>query len=149
MTRRTYALAVLAVGAPAVAVAASPSWTRQAGLDVWNLPGLNRWWDEEVARQDRIAVDRDEYARRTRVKRAVMAEVAAGQLDLAGAAAEFLALDAARPMHLTALRYQFPDGPDERRAAQAVLLWARGPWSVPPEVADRLEAEFRTLYPAG
>lgn len=147
MTRRVFTLTVLGLGTTAAALAAAPDWTRAAGLDVWSLPDLHQRLDDEAARRGQIEDARGELSRRNRVKQAVMAGLAAGQLDLRGAAAEFLALAETRPMTLRAMRAQFPDGPDERRAARSVLVWAKGPRGVPADVLARLEAEFRTLYP--
>ena len=149
MTRRTLAPAGLAAAALAAGLIACPSWTRAAGLDVWNLPELTRQCDEEEARRDGLADRRDNLFRRNAAKRAAAAELAAGRLDLAGAAAEFLAADATCPVALEALRFQFRDAPDQKRAARAVLVWVKYRSGLPADDLARLEAEFRALYPTG
>jgi hypothetical protein len=147
MTRRTTASAG-AVGVALVAgLTLNPTWTRAAGLDVWNLPELNRRCDEEVSRRDHLDDRTHQLHRRNVLKRAIAAEVAAGRLDLAVAAAEFLALDGADPQSLAGLRIQFPDGPDLRRAARGVLVWVRVRVAPPADRLTRLDAEYRALYP--
>lgn len=148
MTRRGLAAGLAGLALPA-GLFASPGWTRDAGLDVWNLPGLTRQCEAEVCRGDDLDAQTDDLHRRNVIKRGVLAELADGRLDLAAAAAEFLALDAADRWTLTALRVQFPDGPDLKRAARSVLVWAEARAVSAPDLLRRLEAEFRSLYPGG
>lgn len=148
MTRRGLAAGLAGLALPA-ALVASPTWTRDAGLDVWNLPGLHDQCQAEVCRGDDLDSQTDDLHRRNLIKRGVLVELADGRLDLAAAAAEFLALDAADRWTLTALRVQFPDGPDLKRAARSVLVWADARAATAPDLLPRLAAEFRALYPGG
>ncbi|MBX9582162.1 MAG: hypothetical protein K2X87_17800 [Gemmataceae bacterium] len=149
MTRRTAASAGVAGAALAAGLTLCPTWIRAAGLDVWNMPELNRQCDAEVGRRDRLDDRVHQLHRRNAVKRAIAGELIAGRLGLAEAAADFLAVEATDPWALEGLQAQFPDGPDQKRAALAVLVWVKVRAGRPAEAVARLEAEFRALYPDG
>lgn len=147
MTRRTLVPAAL-LGAALLAVfTLAPAWTQAAGLDVWNYSAVEREHAAEVERFEALTDEMDDLARRNAVKRGVICDLRAGRVDLAGAAAEFLRLEEARPRLLASLRAQFSDGPDLKRAARSVLIWARCRGGVPPAEMTKFEAAYKALYP--
>lgn len=147
MTRRTLAPAALLGAVLAGVFTLAPAWTQAAGLDVWNYRAVEREHAAEVERCEALADEMADLARRNAVKRGVICDLRAGRVDLAGAAAEFLRLEEARPHQLASMRAQFPDGSDLKRAARSVLVWARCRGGVSPAEMAKLEAAFKAQFP--
>jgi hypothetical protein len=152
-TRRRGAarLAVLTTTAAVAALltaTAAPGWTRAAGLDVWNLPALEREMKAGVAESRRLDEELEHSARRQGVKEALVANLIAGRTTLAEVVADFAELDRCQPWFPEALRVGHPGRSDREVTARAVVEYALSRVADPAkraEVRRRLEAELQSL----
>ena len=143
-----YAVSLLLLGVCSAALATFyPGWTTTAGLDVWNLPKLER----ELADNQRLSENLDwqeEIVRdRTVAKSHILQELLARRLTLTEAAARFRGLDH-EPAECPERGPDYYAGRTEgERYCREVIQWVRAETMTwPPtrgeETLSRLEAEL-------
>jgi hypothetical protein len=127
-----------------------PAWAQSAGVDVWNLPGLQRQLREADDEDRRLSADNAELMRCLRAKEATVADLLAGRVTLAEAADRFSLLNASRPQCAARVRECYAGSTDREKYAQNVIDFAlhRVPSHEQPDVAARLEVEFRHVLAA-
>jgi hypothetical protein len=123
-----------------------------AGVDVWNLPGLERQLAEHERVEARLEAQCELSVARIAVKEALIADLAAGRATLAGVTDRFQELNRDRPETLVMLRqiYRIPDA-RELTARNVLDFVAQRPFPSPAAraaVTRRLTAEFARLFPA-
>jgi hypothetical protein len=135
---------------------AAPGWVRGAGLDWWNLPAQERQLRANGDRDRDLDAEREATARRMAVREALVADLIAGRSTLAGAVAEFRALDRGWADRPELLRWYYSGVPDDEVEARHVIGYAlrRVPGRADREaLRRRLEGELRELLarpePAG
>ncbi len=121
-------------------------WVRAASRSL--IPGTEQE-SIDAARVGRALDDeRERILQHNEIKRYLGAELVAGRISLAEAVEGFLAADEGCPKSLAVLRNMFPGRSDRERAARNVITWARCGGEPQPDLITRLEAEFRSLFPA-
>jgi hypothetical protein len=146
---RTACLTLTVLGLASTALSVfRPSWAAHLGLDVWNLPELERRLaaserlGQELKEKDRIIMDR------VTAKDEVIRELMAGRLTLAEAAGHFRRLnDEPRECRGPGVDCCFPGQTETERYYRQVLLWVEIETrhcepSQAEEVMCRLEADF-------
>jgi hypothetical protein len=139
-------LALLGLGYAGLATF-RPAWATAVGLDVWNLPELQRrkaaadQRSAELARKDALVVER------VLAKDQVVREVLADRMTLLQAAAWFRRLNTATPEIPGPDPRNYPGRTEGERYCRQVLLWARMETeeltpSHAEEIRCRLEAEL-------
>jgi hypothetical protein len=123
-----------------------------AGVDVWNLPDLERRLAEHERVDARLEAECEQTLARIMMKEALVADLAAGRATLAGVTDRFQALNREHPETLAALRqiYRIRD-PRELTARNVLDFVAQRPFPSPAAraaVTRRLAAEFARLFPA-
>ena len=137
---------IASCAAAVVAVlAVHPSLAQTIGADVWNVPALKEQARASEVEEDRLDDEDSEVMRRIAVKEAIVNDLIAGRTTLADATARFVALNAARPQYLHALREAYPGTTDDEMFARNVISFAvaRVPVSQRSELSSRLEGELR------
>jgi hypothetical protein len=145
---RLAVLTATAVVAALLTATAAPGWTRAAGLDVWNLPALEREMKAGVAESRRLDEELGCTFRRQGVKEVLVADLVAGRATLAEVAAAFTDLDRSQPWFPDALRVDHPGESDRELVARCVLGYAQSRVTDPAsraEVRRRLEGELRSF----
>jgi len=153
MTRfRTPAAVAAVLVSAAVAVAqAAPEWTASAGLDFWNLPGLEAdrraAYAEYEQLEDRHQVLLDMAQANDRVARAMVD----GRFSLAEAVAEFEGINRDRPGFYEVLGMYAPEGAGNREllgvfAMRKARTLLRDDPTRAAEVLPRLTAEYRAMF---
>jgi hypothetical protein len=96
-----------------------------------------------------LAARLEAVAVRTAMKDDLVQQLVNGRLSLAAAAGQFLDLNSQSPDCLSVMRAHFPGRTDTESAARNVIEYARHrtPAGRAEQVADRLAAEFRAMYP--
>ena len=149
--RRTGAVAVVSlVLSVAVASAVAPCWTRDAGLDVWNVAALTEECDHERARGQQLTDERNLLRSQMEASEGVAARLAEGNLSLADAVRELDEINRDRPGFDESLDYRFHDLPTRgaklaRCAMARAVARLEGEPSHQAEVQRRLEAEYAAL----
>ena len=135
----------LLVGGGALVV--HPTWAESIGVDVWNVPALNKQVRASVDEGDRLASEDDEVLRRIAIKESIVIELIFGRTTLAEATEQFVALNSARPTYLDELRNAFPGATDQEKFARNVISFAvsRVPPHERPALSSRLETELRQM----
>jgi hypothetical protein len=132
------ARAALAALVTLAALAAHPTWARSLGVDVWNLPALQRQMRGVTDERARLDSARDDARRRGAARRAITADLVAGRITPAEAVARFTQ-GLVPPDQLAYLRHKYPTDTDEELVARVVIGAALE--HVAPE--DREGAEHR------
>lgn len=141
----TLAALALSVGA---ASALSPGWVRSAGLDVWNVPRLERAVNEAAEQNRQLDEEDAEIRHRIREKEVLVAELIAGRTTLADVTARFLVLNHPYPEYTRMIRVSYPGSSDEERAARNVIAYTLPRVGDPSRrcaMASRLEAELQSI----
>lgn len=132
--------------------AVAPSWAESAGLDVWNLPKLERDVEVTVAQNKQLAVQDGDIQQRIAIKEVLVADLIAGRVSLAEVTAEFMALNQSRPEYMALIRDEFPGETDELKVAHNVINYARHRLTDRADrarVLGRLEAELAQMADSG
>jgi hypothetical protein len=143
----TGAVLSAAVGSLAVCHLLAPAWSREAGLDVWNLWAEQQDLEQVTAAKEVLEQDLDRLLRQVAANEWLVGEAVAGRVEL-GAAADTLAeINAGRPGYQFALRQAHAAATTDRQvfARQVIAMAARQP--APTAVLDRLEREYREMAP--
>jgi hypothetical protein len=149
--RTPAAVAAVLVSAGVAVAHAAPEWTAAAGLDFWNLPGLEAErraaYAEYEKLEDRHQVLQDMAQANDRVAGALVE----GRFSLAEALAEFGGINRARPGFYEVLGMYAPDGTDNREllgvfAQRKARTLLRGDPSRSAEVMSRLTDEYRAMF---
>lgn len=147
MLRTTlWTVSLLAVFCAAIA-AIRPSWATSLGMDLWNLPQLERdladreQWGAELARRTQIIKDR------TFAKTRLTQELIEGQWTLRETAARFRILEMYPEPIADFGAPRFPGHSEGERYCNAVLQWVRADLhdedaAFAKKVTDRLEREL-------
>jgi hypothetical protein len=144
----------------ATAAFANPTWAREWGLDLWNLPSLHH--QAAVANEEARDLDTQSADLRNRiaVKEALVSGLIAGRLTLAETAAEFAVLNQSFPNYMTIFRDVYSGETDDEKNIWNVIDYARTRLALFPvwermAVLLRLDCEFqqlvveRTRHPRG
>jgi hypothetical protein len=128
-------------------IALHPAWAQSVGVDVWNLPELQRQFREADDEGRRLSADNAELMRCLRAKEATVADLLAGRVALAEAADRFSALNDAQPRCAARVRERYAGGTDREKCARNVIDFAlhRAPPRERDALAARLEAELRQM----
>jgi hypothetical protein len=137
--------AALAALAALATLAAHPTWARSLGVDVWNLPALQRQMRAIVDERAHLDAANDGLHRRMAVRKAIAAELVAGRITLAEAVARFSAPGVMPPEQMEWARYTLPEKTDEERVARLVINYALDQLAPEdqPAAARRWEDELR------
>jgi len=141
----TLAALALSVGA---ASALSPGWVRSAGLDVWNMPRLERTVDEAVEQGRQLEDEDAEVRHRIRAKETLVEGLIAGRSTLAEVTSQFTALNQPYPEYMRMILVTYPGATDEEKAARNVIAYTLPrvrDTSRRCAVAGRLEAELQSM----
>jgi hypothetical protein len=150
-TRRPGAarLAVLTATATIAALltaTATPGWTRAAGLDVWNLPTLEREFKAGIEMSRRLDGELEYVLRRQGVKEGLVTDLVAGRATLAEVVTDFVELDRGQPWFPDAILADRPGHSDREAVARNVVGFALNRVTNPgerEEVRRRLERELQ------
>lgn len=122
-SRRGAARAALVVLITLTALTAHPTWARSLGVDVWNLPALQRELRTTVDERARLEAANDVIHRRVAVRQAIAAELVAERITLTEAVARF-SDGMMTPEQMMYLRIQHPGEVDEELVARVVIAYA-------------------------
>lgn len=133
------------------ALACHPTLARSFGADVWNVPALEAQLRDATDEGARLRTEDDAVLNRIAMKEAIVRELLAGRATLAEATDRFLALNAARPATLEAVRITHAGATDREKTARNVISFAlgRAPAAARGAISQRLEDELRQLIAAG
>jgi hypothetical protein len=148
--RRWIVVGVLAVAA--LAFADQAGLARAAGLDLWNLPKLERQLKEQEDLVSRFDAEFAILSHRMAAKDALVRDLVAGRATLAGTADEFLALNAGHPETMSVLRDVHSTDDAREMSARNVIDFVRlhrfPSRAAKAAALDKLNAEFALLFPA-
>jgi hypothetical protein len=141
-------LAVLA-GAVAVSHWAAPSWTKAAGLDVWEMPALQSEIEAD-ARQERVlTVELEETHRRMALKEALIDNLLNGKISMRDVLAGFLAANRGHEDSMMVIRAAYTGKSEEEKMAKNVLEFAAyratGSFAKRLAILVKLTNEFKHL----
>jgi hypothetical protein len=102
------------------ALAFHPTWARSLGVDVWNLPALQRQMRGITDERARLDAAHDDARRRAAARKAITADLAAGRITPAEAVARF-SQRLVPPDQMAYLRHKYPADTDEERVARVVI----------------------------
>ena len=128
-----------------------PTWAQALGVDVWNVPALEKKVRASADERDWLSNEDGEVLHRIAIKESIITELIQERTTLAEATERFLALNAAHPNYLEALRNSFPGATDYEKYARNVISFAV-PRVAPHErdaLSSRLEAELQQMLAAG
>ncbi|MBN9523554.1 hypothetical protein J0H58_34425 [bacterium] len=142
----------LAAGAAAVGLGPwLPGWLSAAGLDAWNTPSLRRQVAANEQEADRLSGQINHVTEQILAKERLAAELIAGRVTLADAAAEFETMMVTQPQVAASIRAKYPDAATDReRAARHVIDFANLRLADPAardRLAVRMSAELEVLFP--
>lgn len=143
LNRRPYLAIVVALAVAAGAGWARPDLVRQWGLELWHLPEQQSLLEQERHRERELADSLVQSDRRIANKERVAADLVAGRLTLAEAAARFRPVVEATPGALAALRNCYPGADEEECLRRNVICYAEAVLSGAPAV--HREAVLRRL----
>ena len=103
----------------------SPSWAREAGLDVWSLSTLREEIADTECDERELDCDIRAVTQRNAIRGEVVKGVVEGRLSLEEAGHEFLELNRAIPGRVETMRSVFPAPSDEESAQLQVLSFVR------------------------
>jgi hypothetical protein len=134
-----------------VAAALAPEgWAREAGLDFWNLPADRAALDEAQVRSEELDHSKHVVQSYAAARFAVVDDLIAGRVSLAGAASEFADLNRQFPGRAELVSGTYPSASEEASAALQAVEFTRKRLRLDPdraaEVVPRLEAEYRTRW---
>jgi hypothetical protein len=143
-------LVALALAVSVAVAAARPAWAASAGLDVWNLPDLDRQTADATEESRDLDARDAEVRERIDLKERLVENLVAGRTTLAEVAAQFVALNESRPEYARLIRETYPGATEEEKVARhvvenALLRLAGRPAAERAEVAARLDGELRRL----
>jgi hypothetical protein len=144
--RAVTVLALTVLGAAALAVF-RPAWATAVGLDLWNLPQLERRLAEQERRKEDLQTKSRVLNARIAAKEEVIYELLEERLTLLDAAGSFRRLDAETEVLAGRGSDMFPGKTEGERSCRQVIQWVRvqtQEWE--PDRAEkflaRLEAEL-------
>jgi len=143
MIRRAVLLLALTVlGGVALAVF-RPAWASALGLDLWNLPQLERRLADQERRKEELQTKARVLNVRIAAKEEVIYELLDEQLTLLEAAASFRKLDADSEVYAGRSSDSFRGKTEGERSCRQVLQWVRvqtQDWE--PDQAEKLVARL-------
>lgn len=150
LLRRWGVVGAVAVGG--LVAAERAGWAAAAGVDVWNLPGLEREMAEQELADARLDAEYEAVAVRMATKDALTRDLVEGRSTLAETAARFRVLNADHPATMAVLRQVYGAGDPRELTARNVLDYvALHPFPSPAARAAavrRAAAEFARLFPS-
>lgn len=135
-----------------VAHAVAPEWSRQAGLDVWNMPAVQADYRSAVEHEREITSGGDSAASRRRAANQVAAQLLVGSITLERATDEACALFADDPGATGTLLITYYHVPTERlRFAKHMVERTSRLFETDEQsatVLNRLESEYCAMLAA-
>jgi len=144
------AAAVLVSAAVALAHAA-PEWTATAGLDFWNLPGLEAERQAAYAESDQLEDRHQVLLNMAQANDQAAGALIDGRFSLAEALAELEGINRDRPGFYEVLGIHAPEGAGNREllgtfALRKARTLLRNDPTRTAEVMPRLTAEYRAMF---
>lgn len=147
---RKYLLALVVLLVTVMVMAVNSTWAAAAGLDVWNVPELQR----EIALAEQhnraLAAADDEVRQHIVAKEQLIDELIAGRTTLVEVTAAFLAINERFPVCMNAIRQHFAGATDFEKHARNVVSFTNARFegetlSQQAVARARLEAELQQL----
>lgn len=148
--QRKYLLPLVLVVVAVGVLAANPVWATAAGLDVWNVPALQRQMATIEEHNRALAVAADDVKERIEAKEQLIRDLIAGRATLAQVTAAFLAINEGSPVCMKVIRQTFAGATDYEKHARNVVSFALARFKCETpgqhaEVRARLEDELHGL----
>jgi hypothetical protein len=125
MTRWILALLALVVGTLTAVARVDPRWTREVGLDFWNLADATAWRRAEEARTQELTALLEQGRQRREVLNSIAARLVGGQINLTQASEEVERLAATDDEWFATLADAFGYGEVSTREVTARFLLTR------------------------
>jgi hypothetical protein len=128
---------------------AAPKWTEEVGLDIWDVPALQKEIETEANLGLDLNLEIEESKSRLELKEQLIANLRAGRITLKEVTAAFLTLNESQPVSMFLIRSIYQGATDEEKTARNAIAFAIQRKSDSParetEVLARLLTEFREL----
>ena len=124
---------------------AVPDWAENTGLDLWNLPRVNRQLEQQARRSEDLDSRLDLTLQRIEIKQQVVDGLLAGQMTLHEAAAKFRELTRAVPLYMSIIRSHYPSLGEEEMFCRYVLEYSRRSTGSQKKLADIISRLERDL----
>jgi len=144
------AVVALVLILPTAGAIVRPAWASAMGLDIWNMPGLNREARSSAIQNRELDAEGGEVLHRIAVKEDLITNLINGHATLAATVAQFTTLNVGYPTYMNVIRISYPGISDEEKMAQNVMDFSWGRLNSEPPwrrfgILVRLSGELQSL----
>jgi hypothetical protein len=138
---------LMAVALALGSACAAPQWTESVGLDVWDVPALQKTIEIETKGTLELNAEIEECQHRVELKERLIADLRAGRATLQEVTSAFLAVNRSQPSSMFLIRTSYSGATDEEKTARNVVAYAIHRTSESPseerEVVARLSNQLQ------
>ncbi len=105
-------------------VSAHPSLAQSLGIDLWELPALQRSMEESRERARQLEYKNDDVRKRIMIKEILITDLIEGRSTLEEVAGQFLTLNETSPEYMEVIRSSYEGSTDLEKTIQNVIDFA-------------------------